>query len=51
MISKYLFNSIKNIIPKISSTELIALRSGNTSIDRNILLGQLIFPKKKRYYI
>ena len=47
MISKYLFNSIKNIIPKISSTELIALRSGNTSIDRNILLGQLIFPKKK----
>ena len=36
-----LFNFVKNKIPKISNTELIALRSGNTSIDREILLGKV----------
>ena len=36
-----LFNFVKNKIPKISNTELIALRSGNTSIDRQILLGKV----------
>ena len=46
MISKRLFNFVKNKIPKISPTELIALRSGNTSLDRSILMGKLEFPKK-----
>ena len=32
-----LFNRIKTIIPKISDTELIALRSGTTCIDTDIL--------------
>lgn len=49
MISKKIFNFIKNKIPKISSTELIALRSGNTSIDRSILLGKIDFPKKNTF--
>ena len=43
---RQIFNFIKNKIPKISSTELIALRSGTTSIDRSILLGRLEFPRK-----
>ncbi len=47
MISRRLFNFVKNKIPKISSTELIALRSGNTSLDRSILLGKIKFPEKK----
>ena len=46
MISRTLFNFVKNKIPKISSTELIALRSGNTSLDRSILMGKLELPKK-----
>ena len=44
MISQ-VFKFVKNKIPKISSTELIALRSGGTSIDRSILLGKIDFPK------
>lgn len=40
-----IFNFVKNKIPKISQTELIALRSGNTSIDRSILLGKIKYPK------
>tara|TARA_Y100000389_G_scaffold64748_1_gene60810 strand:+ start:858 stop:2804 length:1947 start_codon:yes stop_codon:yes gene_type:complete len=47
MFSKRLFNIIKSKIPKISSTELIALRSGNTSLDRTILQGNLTFPQNK----
>ena len=35
-----LFNFVKNKIPRISDTELIALRSGDTSIDRQILNGK-----------
>lgn len=46
MISRRLFNFVKNKIPKISDTELIALRSGNTSLDRQILLGKVNLPKK-----
>ncbi len=42
---KSIFNKIKNKIPKISPTEMIALRSGNTSIDRSILEGELKYPK------
>jgi len=41
-----LLNSIKNILPKISKTELIALRVGNTNLDREIFKGAVTLPKK-----
>ena len=41
---RYIFNSVKNIIPKVSDTELIALRSGSVSIDRDIMSGKVILP-------
>ena len=44
-----LFNFVKNKIPRISDTELIALRSGDTSIDRQILNGKVDFPKIVNY--
>lgn len=46
MISRNIFRFVKSKIPKISNTELIALRSGNTSLDRSILNGKIEFPKK-----
>ncbi len=49
MISRRLFNFVKSKIPKISNTELIALRSGNTSIDRQILQNTVKFPEKFVY--
>lgn len=42
MISHILFNFVKSKIPRVSSTELVALRSGNTSLDRQILNLQLL---------
>ena len=45
--NKFIFSKIKQLVPKISSTELIALRSGNTSIDRSILNGDIEYPTKK----
>lgn len=42
---KYLFNRIKKIIPKISETEIIALKSGGTSIDREIFNGKINYTK------
>ena len=42
-----LFNLVKRQIPRISDTELIALTSGNTSIDRDILLGKVVIPSFK----
>ena len=36
-----LFNHVKKIIPKISETEIIALKSGGTSIDRFIFQGKM----------
>ena len=36
-----IFKTVKNIIPKISNTELIALRSGTTSLDREIFSGKV----------
>ncbi len=45
MLNKYFFNNIKRIIPKISDTELIALKSGTTSIDRDIFNGKVNYPK------
>ena len=43
------FNFVKNKIPRISDTELIALRSGDVSIDRQILQGKVTLPKKPVY--
>jgi len=41
MLYKSIFNKVKRIIPKISETEIIALKSGGTSIDRNIFEGKM----------
>ena len=41
MLYRNIFKTIKKIIPKISDTELIALRSGTTSIDRDIFAGKI----------
>ena len=38
---KYFFNRVKAIIPKISETEIIALKSGGVSIDREIFKGEI----------
>ena len=46
---RFLFNRVKKIIPRISDTELIALESGTTSIDRDIFMGQVNYPKYEKY--
>jgi len=38
---KKIFNQVKRIIPKISETEIIALKSGGTSIDKYIFQGKM----------
>ena len=38
---RFIFNRIKSIIPKISDTEIIALKSGGVSIDREIFKGKV----------
>ena len=51
---KYLFNRVKSIIPKISETEITALKSGGVSIDREIFKGFVDYKKlfdKKNLYI
>ena len=40
-----LFRFVKSRIPKISDTEMIALQSGTTCVDRDILCGTYRFPK------
>ncbi len=42
-----IFHKIKRIVPKISETELIALRSGSTSLDRQIFEGNVQLPNIK----
>jgi acyl-CoA dehydrogenase len=42
---KLIFNNVKKIIPKISETEIIALKSGGTSIDRYIFEGKMDYNK------
>ena len=42
---KYLFRRVKSIIPKISDTEIIALKSGGVSIDREIFKGKIDYKK------
>jgi len=44
---KQLFNRVKKIIPKISDTEIIALKSGGVSIDREIFKGKINY---KNFY-
>ena len=46
---RYLYNLVKTKIPKISSTEMTALRSGNTSLDRYILQGKFVYPETKPF--
>ena len=43
-----IFDKVKKIIPKISETELIALRSGGVSIDRDIFSGKINYDKLKK---
>jgi acyl-CoA dehydrogenase len=42
---RILFNRVKQIIPKISETEIIALKSGGVSIDREIFQGKVNYKK------
>ena len=39
-----LFSYVRSIVPRISNTELIALRSGTTSVDRMIFEGKVSIP-------
>lgn len=46
---KYSFNLAKKMLPKISETEMIALKSGTVSIDRMIFNGKVEnFPNQKK---
>lgn len=42
---KFLFQNVKKIIPKISETEIIALKSGGISIDRELFQGRVNYKK------
>ena len=42
---KQIFKQVKRIIPKISETEIIALKSGGVSIDREIFQGKINYSK------
>jgi acyl-CoA dehydrogenase len=48
---RILFNRVKKIIPNISETEIIALKSGGVSIDREIFQGKVDYKKlyNKKY--
>ena len=39
-----IFNKVKSIVPRISDTELIALRTGNTHLDAQIFNGSVSLP-------
>lgn len=47
MLSVYrrVFNVVKSIIPKVSETEIIALKSGGVSIDRELFNGKVDYAK------
>ena len=47
---RYIFNKVRGIVPKISETELIALRTGDTHLDRHIFEGKYRIPKKLEKY-
>lgn len=42
---KFLFHQVKKIIPRISETEIIALKSGGIAIDREIFQGKVDYKK------
>ncbi len=42
---RFIFNRVKKIIPKISDTEIVALKSGGVSIDREIFKGRMDYKK------
>lgn len=42
---RVIFDKIKKIIPKISETEIIALKSGGTHIDRELFKGKINYKK------
>lgn len=44
-IKKRVFQTVKRLIPKISDTEMTALQSGTTSIDRELFEGNVKFRK------
>ena len=46
-----LFKFAKKLVPRISSTEMIALQSGTTSLDRQIFQGEVKLPRKKDYRV
>ena len=46
MLYKKLFTQVKKLIPRISDTEMIALQSGTTSIDKDIFLGSVKYPSQ-----
>ena len=41
MLKKQIFQRVKKLIPSISSTEMIALHSGTTSIDKQLFEGKV----------
>ena len=47
-IGKPIFNHVKKLVPRISDTEMIALQSGTTSIDREIFYGNVKMKKFKK---
>ena len=47
MLYRNIFKNVKSLIPKISDTEMIALKSGTTFLDRSIFEGKIIYPIKK----
>lgn len=49
VIYKQLFRFAKRLVPRISDTEMIALQSGTTSLDREIFKGVVNLPPKQDY--
>jgi acyl-CoA dehydrogenase len=45
IVYRRVFNIVKSIIPKISETEIIALKSGGVSIDRELFNGKVDYNK------
>ena len=44
-----IFSYVKSIVPRISQTELIALRSGTTSVDRMLFEGKVDIPTTLKF--
>ena len=46
-----IFNRVKRIIPKISETEIIALKSGGVSVDRELFKGKINYSNLYRPFV